>query len=67
MRPITGLTVIECKYLYDAWSVEVSNGEPVFTSSVREITRRIKITNRMKESLEISPTRSVRLSKKAMR
>ena len=36
MRQVSGLQVVECKYCYNKWTVEIKDGQPRFCSQVRE-------------------------------
>ena len=36
MRQVSGLQVVECKYCYNKWTVEMRDGQPRFCSQVRE-------------------------------
>lgn len=36
MKNMKGLSVVECKYCYNKWRVEIKNGKPAFTSKIRE-------------------------------
>ena len=40
MRPVSGLTVIEYPYCYNAWDVELSGGKLVFHSEIKKLMHR---------------------------
>lgn len=39
MRQVSGLTVIECKYCYNQWQVDLSSSVPRYTSSLKEFQK----------------------------
>lgn len=40
MKPVSGLTVIEYPYCYNAWDVEMIQGKPIFHSQIKKLMHR---------------------------